>query len=187
MNYYLDNKFTTCPEMTVNVLINSYFQYLHKALVVNPNLRIGISFPDYNFDSLTLGSRLRLHGLERELQLILDQDWLKKLQDYILISEVRVVPEKHKYCSVRRMQVKSNVDRLRRRLILRHKLTEDEAKARIPDSVEKKIHLPFISMKSLSTGQNFRLFINQTIEDIPIFNCDFNSYGLSKTSMLPFF
>jgi CRISPR-associated endonuclease Csy4 len=100
---------------------------------------------------------------------------------------VTVVPESVQYRSVSRLQVKSNAERLRRRLMQRHSLTAEEARQRIPDTVERSLNLPFISLRSQSTGQSFRLFIQhgplrQTAEA-----GDFNAYGLSSGATIPWF
>ena len=65
----------------------------------------------------------------------------------------------HGYQVVKRVRAKSNADRIRRRAIKRHMITQKEAFERIPNSVEKKLSLPFVVMGSGSTQQKFRLFI----------------------------
>ncbi len=51
---------------------------------------------------------------------------------------------------------------------------------------EKMSKLPFINMKSQSTDNKFRLFIEKLDSENPVAGT-FNSYGLSKTATVPWF
>ena len=65
-------------------------------------------------------------------------------------------------------------------------LTAEEALACIPDSVQKHLNLPYVILKSESTGQFFQLFISQdvAINQVP---GTFNYYAISKQATLPMF
>jgi CRISPR-associated endonuclease Csy4 len=88
---------------------------------------------------------------------------------------------------VRRVQAQSSADRIRRRQMKRHGWTEEEARARIADSVEQQLALPYLTLRSQSTGQHFRLFIDHLpCQPAPVAG-PFNAYGLSSTATIPWF
>ena len=69
----------------------------------------------------------------------------------------------------------------------RHNLDAQEALQRIPDEVAQMVDLPFVQLRSTSTGQSFRLFIEQgATQDNPTLG-DFNAYGLSQRATIPWF
>jgi CRISPR-associated endonuclease Csy4 len=85
------------------------------------------------------------------------------------------------------VQVKSSPERLRRRLAKRKGLTDEEAKRAIPLGAAERLNLPYVTIKSRSTGQDFRLFVDQMPPmDHAIFG-SFNHYGLSATATVPWF
>src|SRR5690554_2439738 len=86
-------------------------------------------------------------------------NWLSGMRDHTVISDIDVVPANTEHRVVRRVQFKTSVERLRRRHMKRHQIGEAEARERIPDSVERKVALPFVNIRSLSTQQTFSLFI----------------------------
>lgn len=113
--------------------------------------------------------------------------WRKGVNDHIESSEIKPIPSDVKYRTVSRVQVKSNAERLRRRSVKKGWLTEEQSLERIPDSQSKRCHLPFIAVKSLSTGESFRLFILQSeLRDSPSTGM-FSSYGLSASTTVPWF
>ncbi|MGV2442369.1 type I-F CRISPR-associated endoribonuclease Cas6/Csy4, partial [Bacillus atrophaeus ATCC 9372] len=81
----------------------------------------------------------------------------------------------------------SSPERLRRRFAKRHQLSEAEARERIPDSAAQMLKLPYLQLRSHSTGQHFRLFLQLgAAQEHPIAGT-FNSYGLSQSATLPWF
>ncbi len=67
------------------------------------------------------------------------------------------------------------------------RLTEDQAQQRIAQGKDRRSHLPFLHLKSLSTGQCFRLFIRHSeLQTMPVSGL-FSSYGLSDTATVPWF
>lgn len=187
MNFYVDIRLLPDPEFKPTVLMNALFNKLHLALVKNKETGIGISFPLYDIECPTLGACLRLHGNEASLRHFIDSGWATGMSGYLNIREVTPVPATKIWVFVRRVQIKSNVDRIRRRYAIRHNISEKEASNIIPENIEKRLTLPFVTIKSQSTGQNFRLFIKQdkiNEENSPL-QC--NSYGLSTDGALPYF
>ena len=185
MDHYLDIKLLPDPEFTEPTLMNALFSKLHRILVQLSSSDIGASFP--GIGAQHLGGVLRLHGSKAALETLMQQAWLRGMRDHLDVSDMLPVPSHARPCRVKRVQVRSNVDRLRRRYQKRHPDQQREAIAKlIPDSVEQRLDLPFLRLKSQSTGQDFPLFIQQQ-------TCDghepgsFNAYGFSRTATLPLF
>ena len=69
----------------------------------------------------------------------------------------------------------------------RHNETLEQAREHIPDSVERKVDLPFATIRSQSTGESFSLFIEHgIIEETPRAGA-FSSYALSQGATVPWF
>ena len=64
---------------------------------------------------------------------------------------------------------------------------EESARLTIPDSAAKRTQLPFVSVKSGSTGQNFRVFIDHQPSDGGPVVGKFSYYGLSTGATVPWF
>lgn len=67
----------------------------------------------------------------------------------------------------------------------RHDLSEEEARKRIPDTVARALDLPFVTLRSQSTGQHFRLFIRHGPLQVTAEEGGFTCYGLSKGGFVP--
>ncbi|MDF5988511.1 type I-F CRISPR-associated endoribonuclease Cas6/Csy4 [Pseudomonas aeruginosa] len=107
------------------------------------------------------------------------------MRDHLQFGEPAVVPHPTPYRQVSRVQAKSNPERLRRRLMRRHDLSEEEARKRIPDTVARALDLPFVTLRSQSTGQHFRLFIRHGPLQVTAEEGGFTCYGLSKEVSFP--
>lgn len=188
MDHYQDIKILPDSEFPAPMLMNALFTKLHRMLVQLNSNTIGISFPRVDEKLPRLGQILRLHGTGSRLQNLQAQNWLKGMRDHVDVAEITPVPSNAQYCRVRRVQVKSSAERLRRRYIKRHEgVTESDVLGLIPSSVEKRLELPFLQLKSESTGQLFRLFIeHQQPQTQPVAG-EFNSYGLSNKATVPWF
>lgn len=185
MDHYLDIHLLPDPEFSAPILMNALFAKLHRALVQLESTGIGVSFPE--FGDHNLGKQLRLHGQPINLEKLMSLPWLKGMRDHIETSDIGPVPEQTGLCRVQRVQTKSNAERLRRRYLKRHpEVAETKIEALIPSTVEKRLALPYVRLKSTSSGQDFLLFIDQTqvSEKHPGI---FNTYGLSGSATLPWF
>lgn len=188
MDYYQDIKILPDPEFSQPMLLNALFAKLHRQLVAQQSTGIGVSFPASDPQRPTLGNMLRLHGTDDALSSLNQANWIKGMRDHLDIGEISSVPENAQHSQVRRVQVKSNAARLRRRYQKRHQgITDTEAKKLIPDSVEKSLDLPYLQIKSESTNQQFRLFIKQHPPQQTKVPGEFNSYGLSSDATVPVF
>ena len=187
MNAYQDVKLLPDPEFAPQVLLNYLFGRLHKTLVRINNREMGISFPEFDNQRPWLGQCLRLHGTAANLDKLLAMGWAGHMRDHVSLGPIAAVPEGASHRVVRRVQVKSSPERLRRRLMKRKGITYGQATELIPDSSARSLDLPFIAMRSRSTGQNFRLFVEHgKLQDQPVAG-EFNSYGLSAGATVPWF
>jgi len=184
MNYYIDIKILPDPEFSSTVLMNALFAKLHRVLAEAGRGEVGISFP---LAQKNLGDCLRLHGESGALQRLMEKNWLKGLSDYSSVSEMAVIPEKCQYCIVKRVQAKSSVERMYRRSVNKGWLTSEEADVRAKEHKEQHLKLPFVQLKSQSSGQMFRLFIQQgKLLNAPV-KGEFSAYGLSCGATIPWF
>ncbi|WXL26146.1 type I-F CRISPR-associated endoribonuclease Cas6/Csy4 [Ectopseudomonas mendocina] len=187
MDHYLDLKLLPDPEFAQTQLMSALFSKLHRGLSDLRRDDIGISFPTVKSGTHGLGNCLRVHGTTEALHKLLALNWLTGMRDHVQSSEVSAVPANAKHRVVSRVQVDSNPDRARRRLIKRHGISEEEARQRIPDSAAKRCELPYVAIRSNSSGERFNLFIRHgPLLDRPQPGT-FNHYGLSSTATVPWF
>lgn len=187
MDHYVDLGLRSDPEFSSHVLMGALFSKLHRALVSMEADDIGVSFPGYALKPRTLGETLRVHGTADRLRQLLELDWLVGMQDYVAVGSVSMVPADAQHRVVRRVQPKTNVDRLRRRHARRHKVALAVAEERIPASVIKPVALPFATIRSLSTGQTFSLFIELGELQREEVSGTFSRYGLATDATVPWF
>lgn len=189
MDQYVDIEVRPDPEFAAHQLMSALYAKLHRALVAQGSTHIGVSFPgvDLKASKLGTGTRLRLHGNLVALSALLESDWLTGMRDHVVLTPPMRVPDKAQHRAVRRVQVKSNPERLRRRLMRRHDIDEQEARKRIPDEAGCTTTLPFVQLRSTSTGQPFRLFIDHGPIQPSAVSGDFNAYGLSQGATIPWF
>lgn len=187
MDAYIEVRLLPDPEFPLSFLFGALYGKFHRALVMLASDDIGVSFPDYSLSPRTLGNRLRLHGTETALSRLMALDWLSGMADHVQCSEVLPVPEAVHHRTVARRQFKTSSERLRRRRMKRKGETHAQAAHAIPDSAKQTPHLPFVHIRSNSTGQSFALFIElgeMTDQPVP---GRFNSYGLSRQATVPWF
>lgn len=187
-SHYADLVVLPDAETGVPVLMGALCDRLHHALVQLRMNSLGISFPQYSVAPRNIGDTLRLHAEEPVLREFLSQDWLGGLRDHVRSSDVAAVPPAALHRNVRRRQFKSNVERLRRRRMKRKGETAEQAAKAIPAKAAVKPTLPYVHLRSQSTGQPFCLFIavgELVATPVP---GQFNSYGLGERgTTIPWF
>jgi len=195
MNYYQDITLLPDAEIGPHFLWQKFYQQIHLAFVEMKDeaekVSVGISFPEYFYvdsDKKSLGKKLRIFSPEKNQLENLDiRKWLSRLSDYVHVTSIREVPEKiSAYACFSRVQVKSNVERLARRKAQHEKINLEEAMKKLEKVERETSSLPFIHLRSLSGGQDFRLFIKKTVMDKPV-EGSFSLYGLSSTATVPDF
>ncbi|OGT87547.1 MAG: type I-F CRISPR-associated endoribonuclease Cas6/Csy4 [Gammaproteobacteria bacterium RIFOXYA12_FULL_61_12] len=187
MDTYIDIRLLPDPEFPSTLLMNALFGKLHRGLVTFGEGSIGVSFPDVGQKSHSLGHHLRLHGTAATLERFMQNGWLKGMSDHLTVGSPSAVPAHAQYRTVRRVQAKSNPERERRRLIARKGVSEDQARAAIPDEKAKLLDLPYVVLNSQSTNQQFRLFIEHMPKEAEARAGSFSAYGLSTTATVPWF
>ncbi|MDV2857823.1 type I-F CRISPR-associated endoribonuclease Cas6/Csy4 [Oceanimonas sp. CAM02] len=187
MDTYLEIRLLPDPEFSQHFLMGALFGKLHRALVELKANNIGLSFPDYSLAPRGLGERLRLHGTKQALSVLMEQHWLKGMSDHVQCSEVLPVPNNAQFRTVSRRQFKTSSERLRRRRMKRKGETYEQAAEAIPRHVERSPELPYVQLRSQSTGQNFHLFIEQGKLLAQPQKATFSSYGLSSMATVPWF
>lgn len=186
--HYLDITLLPDPEFSQAHLMGALYSKLHRILVQLNSADIGVSFPHYRLEKHSVGHVLRLHGTESALEDLMTESWLTGMRDHTNISAIQAVPAGATQGLVQRRQFKTNVERLRRRRMRRKGETAQEAAAAIPASIERTPKVPYINLRSSSTGQPFSMFIVQSVEPATEqAGSGFNTYGLSAGSRVPFF
>ncbi|WP_159911275.1 type I-F CRISPR-associated endoribonuclease Cas6/Csy4 [Pantoea sp. 18069] len=188
LSHYIDLRLRPDPETTPVHLLAALYTRLHRALAAAQDAPgIAVGFPGYDGSRRSVGDCLRLYGSEAALQPWAAGAWLGNVRDHVSTTGPLPVPAHAAHRALRRTQVKSSPERLRRRLMKRHQLSEEEARQRIPDSVGRMSDLPYIQMASTSTAQQFKLFLALGPAQPQPSPGDFNAYGLSTTATVPWF
>lgn len=184
MDHYVDIHILPDPEFTPPILLGALYSKLHKALVELKADDIGVSFPKGSKKSI--GNLLRLHGQQHRLAELMGMAWLQGMHDHIRVNAIAAIPDTVEACLVKRRQYQTNVERLRRRRMRRKGESFEEVLRHIPEDRSQQPELPFIHLRSQSTGHKFPLFIEQSLQPSPSQGL-FNTYGLSSTGTIPWF
>ena len=196
MKYYLELTLLDCSDFSLYELWSQLYGQVHLALVEAKNqeqkVSVGVSFPQYRFNPEKkigfLGTKLRLFAqTEEELNQLNIKKWLERLTDYVHVSSIRPIPEGKVtgYAHYQRKQVKTNAERWARHRVKRGDIDFDEALSRYQNVVTTS-DLPFIQLKSLTSGQPFKLFIAKCPAEQSASQV-FSTYGLSSESSVPEF
>ena len=192
MKHYIELTILPDLETPLFFLWEKVYQQLHLSLVERQTnygkVNVCIAFPEYNIEKHQLGSKLRLvSSSKEELESLNINQWLSRLNDYLHITAICDIPEKiESHVFFNRIQPKNNNARLARRMVKRKGISYEEALLHYQSREESMSKLPFINMKSQSTNNKFRLFIEKSESDKKVTG-SFNSYGLSKTTTVPWF
>ncbi|KGJ88692.1 type I-F CRISPR-associated endoribonuclease Cas6/Csy4 [Thalassotalea sp. ND16A] len=189
MKYYLDITLLPDNEITLGFIWFKVYQQVHIALAENKvdenKSAIALSFPQYceKDKEFPLGNKIRLFApTQALLEKLAITKWLKRFTDHTHITSIKTVPESlSQYACFSRKQFTTNLSRLARRRAKRHDETFEQALQHYASFEDEQTKLPFINVKSLSKGEQFRIFIGQEVSNQPqtgVFNC----YGLSKTT-----
>ncbi|TAM38634.1 MAG: type I-F CRISPR-associated endoribonuclease Cas6/Csy4 [Rhodanobacter sp.] len=185
--HYIDITVKPDPESSAAQLLGALYDKLHLALVQYGLNDIGVSFPGYSMNPRNLGTALRLHGTDHALRQLTQADWLKGVRDHVRVTDITEVPDGASHRTVRRKQFKTSAERLRRRRMRRKGETAEQAARAIPSSIERQPNLPYVHVRSQSTGQPFCLFVTLGAPAADATPGKFNGYGLSETTTIPWF
>ncbi len=199
MKYYIE--LTLLPDADVNLYFiwQKLYGQIHLALVEHKNADgnsdIAVSFPEYKRNKFSLGSKLRLFSQTQEQLQDLDiPKWLNRLSDYCHWTSIKKVSDVKQYACFSRKQFKTNIKRRARRRTLKTKesLGDTIGYLKKKGFADQKSDLPYINLESSARPENnnsrhrFRLFIDMTTSEKPEIG-QFNCYGLSKTTTVPWF
>lgn len=195
MQVYRDITLLPGDDIGHHFLWEKVFCQVHLALVENKNAEgrspFGITFPEFDTENNRLGHKLRVFAPDQvTMEKLTLSRWLENLLDYVHLTSIRPVPETGG-ATVRtsRMQTKSNAERLIRRAAHRQNISLEEARVQRRNTKSQFTRAPYIWVKSLSSGERFRLFIKQEMEE-RVQGSVFTLYGFAIGEMegsLPYF
>jgi len=188
MTHYIDIKLMPKKEIRENVLLNQVYTAFHKRLYDLKSKSIGVSFPEYR---LKLGRLFRIHGSIEALETLQDKEWLGKYAVYCKVSEINPIPKKVKFRTVYRVQQNMSEAKLRR-LIKRAKegkgnFNEEDIKKYRIKMLQGGLDNPYVELRSMSNGQLHRRFIAFGVLEDTAVKGEFDLFGLSKVSTIPWF
>lgn len=197
MNYYIELTLLSNTDIPQPLLWSKVFTQLHLALVekqdVNQQVPIGVNFVDYRVETVKgkrfslLGDKLRIFAEEAATLQGLNLDHsLERLIDYVHIKSIKPTPTETGFVTVSRCRSKPPSDKKNAAYALRRGLSPEAALAHFWNHtpLSTTLPLPFIKLKSLSSGHDFSLTIQQK-EAFQAHQGRFSTYGLSRTSTVP--
>jgi CRISPR-associated endonuclease Csy4 len=196
MKHYIDITLLPDADIALYFLWEKVYQQVHLALVESQQrhkknlISVGAAFPEYDTERFQLGRKLRLLAVSTdELERLNIKQWLSRLQDYVHITSIREVPEKkiEGYVHFKRLQPKSNNDRLVKRHAERKAISVEEAAIYFMGRKEVYSRAPFVRINSHSSGKRYRLLILRSDAETSEKSGGFSSYGLSSTRSVPVF
>jgi len=184
MKHYTDILVNSGEMLSQSQLMNLLYNKFHMALVKLKSDQIGVSFPQCQ---LKPGHIFRVHG-DRDLLIKLhDSNWIGDSANKFQVEDIKQIPSIVKYRTISRVRTnmsKSKLARLKRRKSI-HGI--DEEKSYKAKMYSRGLINPYFDLKSGSTGQCFRLFIQLGELNDKSIGGTFDSYGLSKTGTVPWF
>lgn len=191
--YYQDLILLANEEVSTNFLMSKVISALHLILIegehTTGSINIGVAFPGYCKEKRTLGNIVRLFALHTDILSNLSSDSrLCRLDDYIQKGEILPVPDTvQEFVQYQRVQLKENKERLVRRYAKRHQIDINQAEKKYAGYINPVNNLPYVILNSLSTGQRFKLYVDEVLQSKNTEPLIFNSYGLAKSGVLPYF
>ncbi|MDD3596513.1 type I-F CRISPR-associated endoribonuclease Cas6/Csy4 [Sulfuricurvum sp.] len=183
MHYFIEIKLEKNKALRLNILLNNVYASLHRRLYDMDCKSIGVSFPDYQ---VILGTRLRIHGSVDDLETMQSVDWLGDLKQYCVMSTIETIPEKVQYRTISRVQSTMSQAKLRR-LLKRGTITEEEIKKYKVEMLKKGLDNPYIELVSASNGKLHRRYFQFGDFQNRNVSGEFDFFGLSKESTIPWF
>ena len=182
ISHFIDLKVRPDPEFSQTHLVSALYSRLHRQLVSMRSDNIAVGFPGYSLRPRGLGDTVRLLGAKDPLEALMESDWVMGMESMVNIASISSVPPG----CLKRRQFKTNGERLRRRFKRRHDVTDEEVERLLPDK-QVLVDLPYVRLRSTSTGQAFSMFLalsDPLTQPVP---GSFNSYGLSAQASIPWF
>jgi CRISPR-associated endonuclease Csy4 len=183
MTHYVDIKLKPTDTMKANVILNSIYAELHKALHSMGSDSIGVSFPEH---SLILGKTIRLHGTEENLKELMDSNWIEDRASLCFVSSINKIPENcQSFVKTSSIQPRMSQSKFRR-LVKRGSISKEEEKKYKIKMLQSSIDKPFMVLKSASNNNTYkRFFVISKTESL--IEGSFDSFGTSKIASVPSF
>jgi CRISPR-associated endonuclease Csy4 len=183
MDYYIDIKLIPNKEIRENVLLNQVYTAFHKRLYDLKSTNIAVSFPQYR---LKLGRLFRIHGSKESLEKLNEKEWLGKYKVFCKVFNIDSTPVNVQYRTISRIQQNMTEAKLRR-LIKRGTISEEDIKKYRIKMFQGGLDNPYVELVSMSNGQLHRRFIEfGELQDTDV-KGEFDLFGLSKISTIPWF
>ncbi len=183
MTHYIDIRLFPKKEIRENVLLNQVYTAFHKRLYDLKSTDIAVSFPEYK---LKLGRLFRIHGTKEALEKLEEKEWLGKYKEFCKVSKIESVPEKTQYRTVSRIQQNMTEAKLRR-LIKRASIPQEDIKKYRIKMMQGGLENPYVELVSMSNGKLHRRFIEfGKVQGVDV-KGEFDLFGLSKVSTIPWF
>ncbi len=187
--HYFEIKAIPHEELPQSAVTSLALQDLHSVLT-DFDGKVGLSFPDYKKQIMTLGGRIRCFASFETLESIKLKLLGKDINDYAIISNIHEIPKQvPRYFTYSRVQNKGTSDLKRiKKAMQRRGKSEAEIQKVLELRIQKlkPVTLPHAHINSASTGQRFLLMINRKPAPMKSEGL-FSSYGLSPTSTVPDF
>lgn len=189
LTHYFEITAIPHEELPQSAITSLVMQELHRILK-DFDGKIGLSFPDYQKQTITIGGRIRCFANLELLEKVKLKLSDKSSTDYAILSEIHPVPQQIRgYLSYSRVQNKGSSDLRRKEKHMKQRGFSDDEITKVLSlkaQNQKPISLPHVHMTSSSTGQQFLLMIKEKQLEENI-EGTFSSYGLSKTATVPYF
>lgn len=193
MNFYVEITLLPGVDIGLYQLWSKVFMQLHLRMAdlqdSNGVVPVGVDWPDFDEESVSLGSKLRLFSAEQHTLEAFDvKSVLARFSDYVKISGIRTVPQNsNTFACYERIQKKQNPERVARRRAKRKNMEYSEALSEVMQKEVPEPGCPYIQLTSLSSNQKYSLFLKKHYTDIQLENPAFNSFGINKLSVVPSF
>lgn len=200
--YYQEITCLPDQEISSGFVLGRVMDAVHLAMVnitaAGEACPVGISFPEYRVLSAEpppigagppIGSKIRLFSrAEPDLVGLNLAGQLSRLSDYVHWTSVRLLERRlTRYAIYQRRQTKSSKERLMRRQMKRQGLSEAEVQERYATFRPRHCELPYVNLRSHSTGERFRLFVDRQDAAAATDAWGFSTYGLSAAVPVPHF
>jgi CRISPR-associated endonuclease Csy4 len=179
MKYYIELTVIDDGEINVNYLWEKVYNQLHIGFAEHETLNIGLSFPEYTYNSIGGKCRLFANSYEDLEQFDLSH-WLNRLTDYVDYTNIRETPKVNSYSKYVRKQNQRSPEQAIKRCMKRKNISYEDAVEKYKDYTPKLRTEPFVKLKSNSNKNTFSLFIGKTAYDELLVG-SFDCYGLSSS------
>lgn len=183
MDHYIEVKLNPDAAIRENVLLNKVYTQFHKALFDLNSSAIGVSFPDYQ---LKIGTRMRIHGEQVELEKMQSLNWLDELAIDCVITDIRKTPEQTQHRIISRKQSNMTQAKLNR-LLKRGSIAPAQTHQYKAKMFSQSLDNPFLELESNSNGHKHRRYLAfGELKAEPI-SGKFDYFGLSNQATTPWF